>query len=608
MALLEFPNLSVNKITRTVGKKPQAVFFLIFTLLIMGIIASRLAFLQLVEGSNYRKRAEANRVRTILKQPERGNIFDRNGKLLATTRYPHSAYVWPMAHTRPTWSKVGPLLSQILKIPQKEIEEVLQEKGYNVETLVRIARNLNLEQITALKEYENELQDVEIHAEAVRYYPHGKYIAHVIGYTRELTAEQLAKKKKDGYRLGDVIGQQGIEKTYEKILRGEWGGQQVEVDHRGRPIRVLGEKQAKSGRNIKLTLNLDIQRSADKALNGYNGAVVVMNPNNGAILALVSHPTFEPNIFSEQRPSPKALQNILSGKSHPLVNRALSSFPPASTFKIVTTVAALESGKFSPKTILQTYPSLTIDGTNFREWNRMGFGAIGFSKAIAMSSDTFFYQIAQIIGGQTLIDWAQKFGFGKPTGIDLSGESKGLVPDKYWKRRKWKMSWTVGDSINISIGQGALLTTPLQVAVMFSVPANGGNIVQPHLIDINNKVTNHYQEIKMKRTTLKILQDSLRMVITEGTGKGLNRPTVPPIAGKSGTAEAWKGKVKQNHAWFGAYAPADKPEIVVVAFAEHAGGSGSNVAGPMILQIMEEYFRQKLPGKDKSLLEISDNS
>ncbi|CDN16388.1 Cell division protein FtsI [Peptidoglycan synthetase] [Richelia intracellularis] len=562
----------------------------------MGGIVSRFAFLQLVEGANYRKRAQANRVRTILKQPERGNIFDQNGKLLATTRYPHSVYVWPMAHTRPAWSKVGPLLSQILKIPQEDIEKTLQEKGYQAGTLVRIARDLSLEQVTVLKEYENELKDVEIHTEAVRSYPHGKDFAHVLGYTRELTAEQFAKKKKDGYRLGDVIGQKGIEKTYEKILRGEWGGQQVEVDRRGRPIRVLGEKQAKSGKDIKLTLNFDVQKAAENALTGYNGAIVAMNPNDGSILAMVSHPTFDPNIFSEQRPSPKALANILAGKDYPLVNRALSAFPPASTFKIVTTAAALESGKYSTNTILQTYPSLTVAGVTFGEWNRAGFGRIGFNKAMAMSSDTFFYQIAQGIGGPTLIDWTRKFGFGKTTGIDLSGEAKGLVPDESWKRKRWKMPWAVGDSINMSIGQGALLSTPLQVAVMFAVLANGGYKVQPHLLDSNSEAKSYQQEVKMKPTTLKNLQDGLRMVITEGTGRGINKPTVPPMAGKSGTAEAWKGRIKQNHAWFGAYAPADKPEILVVAFAEHAGG-GSSIAAPMVLQIMEKYFQQKYPGK-----------
>ncbi len=603
MTLLQSFYLGGKKDVRTVGRSSQSIFFILFTLLIMGGIASRLAYLQLVEGSQYRQRAQANRVRTILKQPERGNIFDRNGKLLATTRYPHSVYLWPMAHTKAAWSKSGPLLAKILQIPREEIEKKLEETGYNTQALIRIARDLSVEQITALKEYESELRDVEIHTEAVRYYPHGKEFAHVLGYTRELTAEQLAKKKKEGYRLGDVIGQKGIEKAYEKTLRGEWGGQQVEVDRKGRPIRVLGEKQAKPGKDLQLTLDLDVQKAAEKALTGRNGAIVAIDPNNGDVLAMVSHPTFDPNIFSQQRPDPKKLKNILMGKDYPLVNRALSSFPPASTFKIVTTTAGLESGKFSPKTILQTYASLTVGGVTFGEWNHAGFGRIGFTKAMAMSSDTFFYQIGRAVGGKSLINWTRKYGFGQPTGIELANEAKGFIPDESWKRRRWKMPWTVGDSINMSIGQGALLSTPLQVAVMFSIPANGGYLVKPHLLKNDAQAKSSRQSINLKPTTIEVLRKGLRMVVTEGTGRVMDKPTIPPAAGKSGTAEAWKevGKrrVKQNHAWFGGYAPINKPEIAIVAFAEHSGGGGGSVAGPMVLEIMETYFQKKYPGKYK---------
>ena len=540
MTLLQSFYLGGKKDVRTVGRSSQSIFFILFTLLIMGGIASRLAYLQLVEGSQYRQRAQANRVRTILKQPERGNIFDRNGKLLATTRYPHSVYLWPMAHTKAAWSKSGPLLAKILQIPREEIEKKLEETGYNTQALIRIARDLSVEQITALKEYESELRDVEIHTEAVRYYPHGKEFAHVLGYTRELTAEQLAKKKKEGYRLGDVIGQKGIEKAYEKTLRGEWGGQQVEVDRKGRPIRVLGEKQAKPGKDLQLTLDLDVQKAAEKALTGRNGAIVAIDPNNGDVLAMVSHPTFDPNIFSQQRPDPKKLKNILMGKDYPLVNRALSSFPPASTFKIVTTTAGLESGKFSPKTILQTYASLTVGGVTFGEWNHAGFGRIGFTKAMAMSSDTFFYQIGRAVGGKSLINWTRKYGFGQPTGIELANEAKGFIPDESWKRRRWKMPWTVGDSINMSIGQGALLSTPLQVAVMFSIPANGGYLVKPHLLKNDAQAKSSRQSINLKPTTIEVLRKGLRMVVTEGTGRVMDKPTIPPAAGKSGTAEAWK--------------------------------------------------------------------
>lgn len=597
MTLFPHSTFGGQKNTRTVGQNFQSISVIIFTLLMTGGIGARLAYLQIVEGANHRKRAEGNRIRMIPKQPERGNIFDRNGKLLASTRYPRSVYLWPMAHTKPAWSVVGPRLAQILDIPQAEIEKKLEEAGANSSTLIRIARDLNEAEITALKEYETELPDVEIHTEAVRYYPHGRELAHVLGYTRELTAEQLKRRKPEGYRLGDVIGQMGIEKAYEKTLRGEWGGQQVEVDGAGRPLRILGEKQAKAGNDIRLTIDLDVQKAAEKALGDRNGAVVALHPKNGAVLAMVSHPTYDPNIFSKQKLSKKDWETV-QGEDHPLVNRALSVFPPASTFKIVTTAAGLESGKFAPNTILQTYGSLTIGGTRFGEWNHAGFGPLGFTGAMAMSSDTFFYQVGKRVGGPILIEWTRKFGFGQKTGFEfVSEEAKGLVPDERWKQKVWKIPWTVGDSVNMSIGQGALQTTPLQVAVMFAVPANGGYRVQPHLLKDNEEAKSWRESLNMKPITIKILQEGLRKVITEGTGKSLNKPTVPPMAGKSGTAEAWNRGVKQNHAWFGAYAPANKPEILVVVFAEHSGGGGGSVAGPVVLKVMEEYFQKKYPGK-----------
>lgn len=223
MTLLQPSAFGKKKDTRTVGRGWQSIFVILFTLLMTTGLSARLVYIQILNGAKHRQRAESNRIRMIPKQPERGNIFDRNGKLLASTRYPRSVYLWPMAHTKPSWSVVGPRLAQILNISQQEMEEKLQEAGPASSSLVRVARDLHEAEITALKEYEHELEDVEIHAEAVRYYPHGKELAHVLGYTRELTAEQLKEKRKDGYRLGDVIGQMAAEKAYEKRVAGRMG-------------------------------------------------------------------------------------------------------------------------------------------------------------------------------------------------------------------------------------------------------------------------------------------------------------------------------------------------------------------------------------------------
>ncbi|MHC5722746.1 MAG: penicillin-binding protein 2 [Nostoc sp.] len=594
-----FPSLGSKKDTRTVGRGFQSVFLIVFTLLMTVGIEARLVYLQIVEGPKLRQRAEANRIRMILKQPERGSIFDRNGKLLASTRYASSVYLWPMAHTKPSWSVVGPRLTQILNISQDEMEKKLEQAGANSSSLIRVARDLNEAQITALKEYKNQLPEVEINTDSVRYYPHGEQLAHVLGYTRELTADQLKDKKQQGYRLGDVIGQMGVEKAYEKVLRGEWGGQQVEVDGAGRPIRVLGEKQAKAGNDLHLTIDLDVQKAAEKALGNNRGAIAAIDPKNGAVLAMVSYPTFDPNIFSKQKLSQKDWESV-QGKEHPLINRALSAFPPASTFKIVTTTAGLESGQFSPDSVLQTFGSLTVGGVTFGEWNHAGFGPLGFPRAIAMSSDTFFYQVGRKVGGPTLIEWSRKYGFGQKTGIEFPNEeSKGLVPDETWKQRVLKTPWSVGDTINMSIGQGALQVTPLQSAIMFSVPANGGYRVQPHLLKDNEEAKSWRSSLNMKPETIKVLREGLRKVVSEGTGKSLNVPTIPPASGKSGTAEAGGGR--PNHTWFGAYAPSNQPEIVVVAFGENTGEHGGTICGPMVLQVLEAYFQHKYPGKYKKL-------
>jgi penicillin-binding protein 2 len=566
---------------------------LIVSVFLLGGLGSRLAYLQLVQGDSNRQLAENNRIRLIPKQPVRGNIFDRKGRVLASSRLSYAVYLWPIARKRAEWPATLKRLSKILNIPEAEIQKRLEQAGYNSPSLIRIARDISPPQITALAEYSNELEGVEVDIEAVRNYPNGDLAAHVLGYTGELNDEELAKRKAEGYRLGDIVGQMGVEQAFEPLLRGEWGGQQVEVDGAGQVLRVLGQKKAKPGKDVYLTIDLEVQKAAEAALGDRKGAIVALDPNNGAVLAMVSHPGFDPNIFSA-RISPDIWKQ-LQGKDHPFVNRALRGFPPASTFKIITASAGIESGKFSPDTVLQTYGSLTIGGVTFGEWNHAGFGPLGFVGALAMSSDTFFYQIGRGTGGETLIEWTRKYGFGQKTGIELGPEeSKGLVADDTWKQENLKLEWTVGDTVNMSIGQGFLQVTPLQVAGMFAVPANGGYRVKPHLLKNDEESKQWRQSLHMKPDTIKVLREGLRQVVAGGTGAVMNVPDIPPASGKSGTAEAPPGEA---HAWFGSYAPSDKPEILVVAFAEHSGGGGGKTAAPMVLQVMKAYFKHQKPAQ-----------
>jgi len=585
---------------RSVGAQSRSVVLIILTslLLVLGL-GSRLVYLQLIEGQRNRQLAENNRIRLIPKQPERGKILDRKGRVLAGSRLSHSVFLWPLAKKKADWSSTLQRLSQILNVPEATLNKRLEQAGYSSPFLIRIARGISPAQVTALEEYGSELEGVQVDAEAVRYYPNGDLAAHVLGYTGELSDTELEKRKAEGYRLGDVIGQMGIESAFESQLRGEWGGQQVEVDGAGQVVRILGRKATQAGRDVTLTLDLDVQKAAEAALGNRKGAIVAIDPRNGAVLAMVSRPTFDPNLFSTRITD--AQWQRLQSADHPFVNRALQGFPPASTFKIVTTTAGIESGKFSPDTVLQTYPFIRVGGIEFGDWNRAGFGPLGFVGAMAWSSDTFFYQIAMGIGDQSLIQWTRRYGFGRKTGIELSAEeSPGLVPDDAWKRKEIGEGWFQGDTINMSIGQGYLQSSPLQVAVMFAVPANGGYLVKPHLLKDNEASKNWRESLNLQPVTVRVLQDGLREVITGGTGTALNVPHLPAIAGKSGTAEDFG---RQSHTWFGAYAPANKPEIVVVAFGENSGGGGGSVAAPMVRQVLEAYFNPSKASKGAAAVE-----
>ncbi|HEY9847945.1 MAG TPA: penicillin-binding protein 2 [Leptolyngbyaceae cyanobacterium] len=593
MTLLRSSSFNRQSKTRTVGKSYQSVILMLaISLVMMGGIGSRLAYLQLLNGERNRDLADNNRIRIMPKQPERGNIFDRKGRTLASSRLSRSVYLWPLAKKQESWPNTRQLLSKILEIPEEDIQKRLDQAGENSPTLIRIDRDIDTAKITALEESQHLLEGVEVDIEPARMYPNKQVAAHVLGYTGEMNENDLAKAKQRGedYRLGDAVGKMGVEAAFEKQLRGTWGGQQVEVDGKNRVLRILGDKPSEPGENVHLTIDLDLQKAAEAALGDHNGAVVAMNPHNGSILALVSRPTFDPNVFTP-RISQKEWQKLQKAK-HPFVNRAIQAFPPASTFKIVTTTAAIESGKYSIHTVLPTYPSIRVGGVTFADWNRAGFGPLGFVGGMKWSSDTFFYQVGMRIGGPTLIDWTRRYGFGEKTGIELSTEeSAGLVADNEWKLKRLKHEWTIGDTVNMSIGQGFLQSTPIQVAVMFAVPANGGYRVKPHLLKDDEDSKKWRESLNLKPETIKLLRDSLRAVITSGTGKVLNVKTIPPAAGKSGTSEVAPGKL--SHSWFGAYAPADKPEIVVVVFGEHSGGGGGKFAAPKVLKVLEAYFNLK---------------
>jgi penicillin-binding protein 2 len=575
---------------RSVGRFYQSLWMMLaISAMMIGGIATRLVYLQLVNGNHHRQLANDNRIRIVPNQPVRGNIFDRHGKILASSKLSHAVFLWPMAQKPNQWPATLAKIAPILQVPQEQLQKRLDRYGYDSPLPLRIARGINPEQITALEEYKSQLPGVEVNVEALRTYPNQEVAAHVLGYTGEITEEELDLIEDRKYRLGDIVGQMGIEAAEEDRLRGEWGGRQMVVDNQGRVLQILGEKPSKAGQDLHLTLDLELQKAAEAALGGNQGAVVALDPRNGEVLAMVSRPTFDPNVFSKRMTDEDWAQ--LQSEDHPFVNRALQGFPPASTFKIVTTTAAIESGVFPPDTVLSTYPYIVSGGIEFWDWNRAGFGPLDFPGALAWSSDTFFYQIAQGIGEKPLIEWTRRFGFGSKTGIELgSEEAEGLVPDEKWKQEVLGEGWFQGDSINMSIGQGFLQTSPLQQAVMFAVPASGGYRVKPHLVMDNRDAKSWRESLHLKPETVEILREGLRLVVTGGTGTEMDSGSMPPASGKSGTAEA---PPYESHTWFGAYAPMDNPEIVVVVFGEHSGLGGGKFAAPKVRQVMEAYFSLK---------------
>ena len=587
-------NLSASALNahqrRSVGRQSQAlILMLIVTLAMLGGIATRLAYLQLFQGERNRQLADNNRIRLIPRQPERGNILDRKGRILVGNRLSYAVFLWPISNSKQDWATILPRLAKTVNIPVKTIQDRLEQAGYGSPVLVRIARGLSPAQVTALAEFSQDLKGVQVQAEAVRNYPYGDLAAHVLGYTGELNDEDLKSRRDAGYRMGDVIGQMGVESAFEQQLRGEWGGQQVEVDGAGRVLRILGEQQARPGNDVQLTLDLDVQRAAERALGNRKGAIVALDPRNGSVLAMVSRPAFDPNLFSTRITDAQWKQ--LQSKEFPFVNRALQGYPPASTFKIVTTTAALETGKFAASDVLSTFPYLEVGGIQFWDWNRAGFGPLGFPGALAWSSDTFFYQVGLRVGDRNLIQWTKRFGFGQKTGIEIGKEeTAGLVPDETWKQAELKEPWYTGDTVNMSIGQGYLQTSPLQVAVMFAVAANSGYRVHPHLMYDNTDARNWREPLNLKPTTVETLKEGLRMVVASGTGQAVASPELPDISGKSGTAE---DPPRPSHVWFGGFGPSSKPEIVVVAFGENSGGGGGKVAAPMVKQVLEAYFTGK---------------
>lgn len=563
------------------GLGRQPLWLLLVVLLFSGAMVTRLAWLQLLHGAENRQRADENRIRLMPRNPIRGRLLDRHGRVLATSRLTYNLYVQPREVSDEAWPALRDRLASLLGLPADQLDEQ-RRSGSNREGFrVQLAENLRPDQVLRFRERSSELPGAEVDVDVLRSYPHGRLGAHVLGYTSGITEEEYNRLRDEGYRIRDRVGRSGVEKMFEAHLRGEWGGQQVEVNAAGQVQRVLGEKPARAGKDLRLTLDLPLQQAAEKALDGVaKGAIVAMDPNTGAIRAMASRPAFDPNIFS---PAPSISQwAALNGPDAPLLNRTLQGFPPASTFKIVTSIAALESDRYGPTSTELTTASYCRAGLCYRD--HVSMGQLGFPMALALSSNSFYYRSGINIGAEAIFQAARKLGFGSRTGVELrEEESKGLLGDQAWKKEVLGEPWTDVDTITASIGQGAVLVTPLQMARMYAAVANGGWLVTPHLVEREPQ----REWIGFQPDTIATVRQGLRLAVEQGTARALNQPNLPPAAGKTGTAE---DPPRPVHAWFGGYAPADAADLVVVAFGENTGGFGGTVAVPMAKALFTAWF------------------
>ncbi len=566
----------------------QAIVLMAIVSSFMSLYTFRLVNLQLVQGEYHRQRAENNRIRLVPMRSERGNIQDRNGKLLAANRLSRSVYLWPREQPKEKWPATAQKLAQVLNIPAESIMKKLQQVGFDSGMPVKISGDLKAEEFVVLGEKAAEFRGVEIRPEANRYYPNGDIGSHILGYIGEATEDDL--KANPDYPMGMIVGQMGVERMANKLLRGIWGSRLIEVNASGEELRELGVKAPTAGQVVQLTLDLDLQKTAEKALGQRRGAVVVLDVKTGAVLTMASGPTFDPNLFTRQVKSSE--WDELQGKDKPFLNRALQGYPPGSTFKVVTAAAGMESGKFSPDSYLATYSSITVGGISFHEHSG-GYGVIGFEDAFAHSSNTFFYQIGMEVGPEEIAKWGHRLGIGKTTDLNLlglEGGQYGSLPTPAEKEKLYGEPWYAGDTVSMSIGQGLVLASPLELAVMTAAIANGGNRVKPHLLaSQTNTPTTKPEPTGMKPSTVEAIQRGLVAVVEKGTGRQLNDGIIPLTAGKTGTAEVLG---QTSNAMYIAYGPAKNPQIAIAVVVENAGYGGV-AAAPIAHEVFKTYFKAK---------------
>jgi len=591
----------------------------VFALLLIGMLVGRLTFLQYIEFSKFKTLSENNRIRLVPIAPNRGLIYDRNGVVLAENRPSFQLEVIPeqVKDMRATIEQ----LKQLVALDDSQIErfyKTLKRKRSRAFEPIPLRTQLSDEEVAHMAVNRYRFPGVEINARLSRFYPLGKRAAHVVGYVGRIDEDELRQVNAVNYAGTSHIGKIGLERQYENLLHGQVGYKNVEVNVQGRELRVLDKTPPIPGSNLVLSLDATLQSVAEKAMGKYNGAVVAMDPHTGEVLVLASLPSYNPNLFVHGI-SLKDYSRLRDSPDRPLFNRALSGqYPPGSTFKPFVGLAGLENRVIGH---LETIPChgyfmLPNEDRKYRDWKKSGHGDMDLQHAIEQSCDVYFYELAYRLGIDRMHEFLRRFGFGRKTGIDTTGEQSGLLPSREWKQRIRHKIWYPGETLIAGIGQGYVLTTPLQLANATSIMATRGEVHRPHLLqEVTDGDTGTVHEMKFadprqielqRPASWKYVIDGMISVVQglRGTARASGYGLHFKMAGKTGTAQVFgiaqdeeydeetvQEKLK-DHALFIAFAPADKPRIVVAVVAEN-GGHGSSVAAPIARKVIDAWVKQQ---------------
>lgn len=576
-------------------------------LLAFGILAFGFWDHQVARSTYYQQLAERNRIREIPLAAPRGDIYDRENRIIADNRPSFNLLLTRESSPRSIDETVAILAAGIDSSAAGLLERIEPHLGEPAYEPILLREDLSVEEIAFVEARRYELPEISLEFRPRRRYVGGEVAAHLIGYVGEITQNQLNGDEFSGLRAGDIVGQSGLERQYDRLLQGEDGVRAVIVNNFGRVMETVGEVKPVPGADLFTTLDLDLQLAAEAALGDRTGVAVAMVPRTGEVLALVSRPAFDPTLFA-QGIRQEEWDRLLSDPRKPLQNRAIQNrYSPGSVFKIFMAAAALEEMAIQLDEAVFCPGYGVFYGNHFNCWLGGGHGHISLHEALVRSCNVFFYNVGDRLGIDRISKYAKMMGLGRKTGIDLPGEDEGLVPSKEWKARVFDERWFPGETISVSIGQGPVSVTPLQLTWAAGGLVSGGKLVQPHLVDpeyvrrLGIEIPDlRREEYPLSETTIDTLQEALWSVVNEaGTGTRA-RVRGFEVGGKTGTAQVVRKEISgdredlEDHAWFVGFAPYDAPEIVIGVFVEHGGGGGA-AAAPVAQAIMQVYFDKKAP-------------